>query len=478
MKKLACVVILAVLSSCEQQPAFSQWQTPNHSVPIGRGAGTTGFGNVAPGAAGQPFVSSGAAVDPAFQVLPNSGLANMPASTAKCNNTGGSATPIDCTTAQLQTMLGFTPLPSVNTQTVNYTITSSDCSKTVQAGTGATGLITVTLPSVSGFPAGCTVLVVNGDGTRGKKLSGFPTPLPANNILWPTQSIGVQIINGAWATIYNPPRWLPSSIPTFNVDNSLGSDSNDGLAAGSGALATIGKCTALAYQAIDPAAVNQVVCSPLNGQTYQEFVAVFYPMGFGATLQINGNGGAFTWKPINSGYALQFGDGALVGLSNVSFLSTGVTTPQGLIFGHNFGVLDINAGVTVSGGVNTQNAITCDFDTHFNINNGLTVAGTFNSVFSSNGCKNATYAISNTLMFSGTPALAQLFTLLSNTKIALSGNVTFSGAVAAGMRKYFVSGNSTLDNASGNGNIPGSVAGVTQAGGQYCDGGTAPASPC
>lgn len=75
------VFIVAALTA--SAPAVAQWQTPNHSVPIGRGAGVTGFGNVAPGSAGLPFVSQGAASDPIFQTLPNGGLAAGAANTVK-----------------------------------------------------------------------------------------------------------------------------------------------------------------------------------------------------------------------------------------------------------------------------------------------------------------------------------------------------------------------------------------------------------
>ena len=51
-------------------PASAQWQTPNHSVPIGLGAGVTGFGSAAPGASGGVLTSNGPAADPSFQALP------------------------------------------------------------------------------------------------------------------------------------------------------------------------------------------------------------------------------------------------------------------------------------------------------------------------------------------------------------------------------------------------------------------------
>src|SRR6202011_5768788 len=88
----------------------------------------------------------------------------------------------------------------------------------------------------------CSVLIKNGDTTNGKILSGFPSDL--SSILWPQQSLGVKIVNGAWLTFYNPGRWTPSSQPTIYVNGTGGSatcgytggltcatgnDANDGL---------------------------------------------------------------------------------------------------------------------------------------------------------------------------------------------------------------------------------------------------------
>lgn len=127
----------------------------------------------------------------------------------------------------------------VNVQTANYTIKNTDCGKTIQAGTGSTGLFTVTLPSVSGFPATCSVIIKNGDSTRGKVLSGFPSDL-LSNILWPNQVLSVGIVNGAWATLINPGKWsLAAAVNVFS-DHANGSDTNnDCLGTGAGACATI-----------------------------------------------------------------------------------------------------------------------------------------------------------------------------------------------------------------------------------------------
>lgn len=81
MKILRAAATLAFLLACA--PAFAQWQTPNHSVPLGRGIGVTGFGSVAPGTAGQPLVSQGSTSDPAFGTIANSGLTPGPANTVK-----------------------------------------------------------------------------------------------------------------------------------------------------------------------------------------------------------------------------------------------------------------------------------------------------------------------------------------------------------------------------------------------------------
>ena len=64
-------------------PAFAQWQTPNHSVPVGRGGGIQGFGNALPGVAGQPLVSTGPTTDPNFGNIANSGFAAGAADTYK-----------------------------------------------------------------------------------------------------------------------------------------------------------------------------------------------------------------------------------------------------------------------------------------------------------------------------------------------------------------------------------------------------------
>lgn len=62
-RSIAFALVALVLAGV---PADAQWQVPNHAVPIGQGAGFTGFRNATPSDSGSPFVSKGASTDPGF----------------------------------------------------------------------------------------------------------------------------------------------------------------------------------------------------------------------------------------------------------------------------------------------------------------------------------------------------------------------------------------------------------------------------
>ena len=114
--------------------------------------------------------------------------------------------------------------------TSDTTIVPKHCQGTILAGTGSTGQFTLTLPAVAGFPPNCSVLIKNGDTKNGKRLSGFPADL--NTILYPSQSVGVKIVAGAWQSFYNPGPWL---VPRGGVQlyaNPAGNDTNDCLTRG------------------------------------------------------------------------------------------------------------------------------------------------------------------------------------------------------------------------------------------------------
>lgn len=92
MKILRFVVVAAL--ALLAVPAFAQWQTPNHSVPIGRGGGVTGFGSAAPGTTNLPFLSNGASSDPSFRILPNAGMTPGAADTYKGSLNGTTVTDV------------------------------------------------------------------------------------------------------------------------------------------------------------------------------------------------------------------------------------------------------------------------------------------------------------------------------------------------------------------------------------------------
>lgn len=350
----------------------------------------------------------------------------------------------------------------LNAQSANYPIANTDCGKTVQMSGGSW---TVTLPAVAGFGSDCTVTVVNQSTTRGQKLSGFPSDLYP--ILYPLQATVVKIINGAWATTHNPGRYKKQNL-NFYVDNSVGNDANDGLTTGSGAaFATLNQCRIAAQLSIDTISQGNggVTCLVTSGQTFQEFVQVFFPLVGGGTLIYQGNGGQFNWVPANSGYALQFGDLGVVGVTNVNFTTAGSTTPVGFILGHNYGVIDINTSITFHSDSPALSGsyMSCDFDAHFNINNGFNYSGT-NSQFLFEACQNSSWNFNNAMNTTTSTSLGRTFNIHSGARVTFQGNVTW-GTTGLGTSVGLVSGNSVLNSLGG---VPPGGAPTPTTGGQYC----------
>jgi len=114
-------IAAVVAALCTVAPAFAQFQTPNHSVPIGRGGGAQGFNNAAPGAAGLPLKSNGASADPSFGVL---GTNAMPTFTGDAGS-GGTA--------------GLVPAPPAGSAASSYVLNAG--------GTWAPPLASIKLPS-------------------------------------------------------------------------------------------------------------------------------------------------------------------------------------------------------------------------------------------------------------------------------------------------------------------------------------------
>jgi hypothetical protein len=242
-----CAVAALLFAS----PALAQWQVPDHAVPIGNGAGVTGFNSAAPGTTGFPFVSNGASSDPTFQQVPQAGiangavgnaqLANMAPQSIKCNNTASTAITLDCNTGQVNALLSTVSSPTGSTNP-----TSGNCGQMIVM-TG--GFNTITLPAANSVPSGCRMGVKNdeaytGIGTgRGKKLANFPTDfMPSGGtILWPKQAGEVVSDGTNWKTSVSPGRWLiPQDAELcYRKDGSATSDGLGDGSVASGCLSTI-----------------------------------------------------------------------------------------------------------------------------------------------------------------------------------------------------------------------------------------------
>ncbi len=265
----------------------------------------------------------------------------------------------------------------------NRTVLNTDCGGTIQLGTGSTGFFTLTLPSVSGFPATCRVDFTNADTGRGKALSGFPNAF--NSILWPLQSGSVEIVNGAWAAVHTPGRWLVPSSQTFNINHASGSDASDGLGTGATAFATIQHCVNVIVSQIDGNNFNNI-CA-LVAETFTEIVTCSTsPVGsllitlVGTASTSLATVDTFVWNLSSGGVGLSVIDNCRMNVSGFKF--TGASNPFFMLArtaaSIDFGNIDFAAA---SGGFGlhilvqpfgTVTAvsnywITGNFDTHVNI---------------------------------------------------------------------------------------------------------------
>lgn len=285
------------------------------------------------------------------------------AASAQCNGVFGANQICGSVAGGLPGPVNSSSFPAVsfgtNIQTTNYQIATSDCNKTVQMGTGTTGLKTLTLPAPSGFPEGCYVIFKNGDTGRGKKLSGFPVGLTSPNILWQLQAGVVQIVNGAWKIIQDPGPYQLQA-PTELCVRQDGDNTSDGL--GDGTVAA--DCLA------DPQVAVQILYQYWRGQqrftggsiglyaggtsTFGPVTMTGQPTGFFATFNIRANVSMSCTT-----FCFSFGDnGNTIVNSNLGFTltmscNTSNGVKQGCFYIHQNGVYDINGSfVWIPGGTN------------------------------------------------------------------------------------------------------------------------------
>lgn len=157
--------ILAIVFMLFAVPACAQWQTPNHSVPLGRGGGVTGFGAALPGTAGLPLASNGPTIDPSFQTILCAAIGNAAPSCSidatNANNISagvlsvvhggtGNNSAAGARTASGLNIDQYTPIGNVN-----YGILATD--RTVGTSAAFTAGHTWTLPTASVVNPGQTI---------------------------------------------------------------------------------------------------------------------------------------------------------------------------------------------------------------------------------------------------------------------------------------------------------------------------------
>lgn len=343
---------------------------------------------------------------------------------------------------------------SLNTQTSNYTIQSSDCGKTIQAGTGSTGFFTITIPSVSGFSGICIVAIMNGDTGRGKALSS--TICGPSEILWPGQTCTIGIVNGAWGALQRPGRWkLPGGAVNFFTDFNNGSDTTgvtDGLAPGASAFKTADHCFLNAADQFDFNSVSQtqIICNmaaatddttgihdPVHALTGAQGGAAFQVVG--ASLSISGavsNGGAceITVPSGTSTYSLNqvvsvYGVGGATGCNGtwkVTVTDGTHLTLQSTTFGGSY----TNGGTVTNGSrINASgvDGVACYFGTVVQFSN-IGFLSSVNSLHAQWGCK--VYLNAGNIFY-GNPAGALIYTQ-SDAQVRIEADIGIaSGATSA-----------------------------------------------
>lgn len=356
--------------------------------------------------------------------------------------------------------------PSINIQSGNYTIASSDCGKTI-AVIGAQN--TITLPAASGFPLNCIINVTNASTSRAQILSGFPSSLPSgcgvsNSCLWP-QPYGVtlEMVNSAWVA-QAPPRWKVNS-PTFYVDPA-GTDLNDCLAPGvSSACLTIQHAIDLGCGQVD-AGNTDINISLANG-TYINGAQLVQDCVSSNSIQITGNSGSPGSVIIQSGanpWVFAVKDKGFLQLNGMTLRPTAGTI-QELTCGQ-YSNIDLSNVIFNNAPVSGNLVSANDYCTvNFNSN----IAFTDNAGGSSaNAFLNATIAriqVNTTITVNGTWTVTYSCSAQGsggNIQFAGGGGFTLAGGASVTGQKWLAQLNGAVW--GGAAQCPGTVAGVPAVG--------------
>ena len=372
---------------------------------------------LAPGTSGQVLQTQGAGATPQWA---NAGSVSSVATGQGLS--GGTIT----TSGTLTTAAGV-DTNTLNAKTANYTIASTDCGSTVQAGSGSTGLFVVTLPSVSGFNGACTVNVKNGDTARNKGLSGFPADL--GSTLWPLQALTVKIINGVWATTVNPGRYKMTGALTLNVNHASGSDNPlvaDGLATGASAFATIQNCLNVAQNQLDTQNQNVSCLNAAESFTENNVLFAGQPVGTNRIFITGAGVGSSTWN-CSSADAVGSKDNGEIIVAGFAFRASG-SCATFLFQQGGGGVIDVTSA---DFGAITGDHMACTGFGNMNMTGAYTISGTAVSHVRITGQCYFTLG-SFTVSMPNVISMTGGFYIISGPGMINSAPVTYSGSGAAG----------------------------------------------
>jgi hypothetical protein len=372
------------------------------------------------------------------------GLSSSFGSAGQCIKSGGGSGTADiwgnCTGSGV-------PQNNLNTQSGNYSIPTTDCGNTINA-TGAQK--TITLPAVAGFVTNCVLAVYNASSTRGQILSGFPGAVAAapSNILWPLDTITVQIVNGAWSIQSYVNRHKLTAAITVFVDVTNGNDANDCLAATTGACAT----RQGAFNYINTWDGNeQAILVSVAAGTYTANLTQNGPFHGNPTVTLQGDLSTPSNVLISttSADALDMSNGAALTMGGFKIVTT--TGGNGInVINASFlnitGAMEYgaNAGVQIRASAGSTITITANYT----ISGGASIhwqAIQAAQIFSSG---------SRTVTLSGTPAFSTAFTTASTGGVITANGTTFSGSGTG--PSFAVSTNSIVNNPSAS-VLPGSL---------------------
>lgn len=350
----------------------------------------------------------------------------------------------------------------LHTATANYTIAASDCGATVQLGTGSGGPFQVTIPAAAGLPATCVFTLNNLDAQSLKFVTGFPG-------LFPGQTTTVSNVNGAWVNTVPAGRYRPASGATFQMyaDASLGSDSNDCLAAGAGrACLTLGALRTRAQQFLDLRGTASVVYNatgaftvgisevgPLVGQAN----AVNETWAFASGSTIITSGGATALEAV---YGAQFEVTSVAGNFTVEAPSAGVcvnSSAGGAFIGLPAMTLLGCNGVAIQTGWGGTIIVGGNLNIEGNAQNLVFVSG---GVVQFN--PGLTHTFSNIAIYS-----SSVFWAYAGGILGINGQTWVNAGNASGSRFRSEYGGQIVTGSGSLTYLPGSTAGTTATGGQY-----------